>query len=333
MKNRTTLTQPSDQGETLKGGRPLHLGESFFHMRNIFHGKPFFTVRIDLAGCVSEVRVNDVPVDEDLTGRVSTVEIPVNQYIFAGANTLEVSLTPQANANAYLADAGGTVEFCVSEDLPKNLAPQKLVLAVLSCSPQNPAAGYESQPSSVAGKFLSTDAMKPSASGDIEVSEVRIRSIVSTSGLAFARTINVPAKFPEWSWRNADSIEGLASDRASLGKAYQNLWSAFRAKRFEELDRAYALKIREMSVAYYISVEHAKEAIDVRGLANNNDLELYPLQLDSAIMQVCGNGRLARLRSPKKLYSPLVYVERDRSLARYIELFFCRRANQWMICR
>ena len=55
--------------------------------------KPLYTIKIELSGCIYDIRVNDCPVIEDQDGYGLTTEIPINHWLFDGENRLKASLT------------------------------------------------------------------------------------------------------------------------------------------------------------------------------------------------------------------------------------------------
>lgn len=283
------------------------------------HDEPqYFTLNIGVCFCRPDIRVNDIPLlTEDVSGSRIDVELPLNQHVFTGDNTLSVRLLPaQTSPQAPSLSLDNANVECSVELVRRPYgdgAGERVVLASIVYR------GGSAEP-------FSASSDGPGASPLQSVYEPRERATA-------ARVVSLATPFPEWRWVRAPAIEPGPEVFRDLLAEHQRFWNALRAKDVPALRAIMAANAREVQAAYYLhDLDEAWRVIGIEAMLRNPDAELMPMPADLEL-EVFANGRLARLATPAG-DGPIRFHERDTGLDAHIGAWFCRApTGAWVMIR
>ncbi len=258
--------------------------------------QPWYTVHLNLAGCVYDVRVNDGPLYQNVKGFPLVVEIPVNRWLRSGAN--EISLHLRA-------------------------LPGKTVLGNdCRCS----AAVYRRNKSEEREKR--TEVARLEYPGPAPVRREGGDTIVS---MPFGARL----PFAMFRWFTSEEIVPGETTVAALTGELQRLHDLFAAKNLDAIAARFAVRDQEESASVYETLtEKVADTRQLYAqLFDDSKYSLRPLYVENARLRLFGGGRLARLEIPNG-QSPLYYMTTDRQTAAYVEVIYCRGADGgWTVVR
>lgn len=279
----------------------------------------YFTLQVGVAFCRCDVRVNDIPIlTDDLSGSRVDVEMPLNQHVFTGENTVSFRLLPARSSEqgpSYSLDSPHVVCSVELVRKPYGREGPRTVLASLKYQGASP------------DPFAGSSAEGDGASAVQTAFEAREHA-------AAARVVTLATPFPEWRWVRAPAIEPGHETVRDLLAEHHRFWNALRAKDLAELRGMLAANAREMQAAYYLpDMEEAWRVVGIEELLRNPDARLLPMPTELSL-EVFANGRLARLVDARG-ESPIAFHEGDTGLDAFISAWFCRAGagGGWVMIR
>ncbi|MGH9900493.1 MAG: hypothetical protein ACRD68_01500, partial [Pyrinomonadaceae bacterium] len=273
----------------------------------------YFTAQVSVADCVCEIRMNDVPVLEIKGGETMSVEVPLNQCVQSGINTLSFILSLAGGDNF------SEIAWC-----------EAIIYSRLTGSPREERVQIGGMIFSGEDRLGGKTGLEQSpdyADNTPTISQVSERVIQAR------RLVRLETPFPRWVWLSSEIIADTPQTRAALIFAYRQFWEQLNLKNVGEVRRLTAAKARELAAAYYITEADAHDRIEFQQHMADPDLTLHPFSEDGLRLEVFGNKRLARLVDANG-DSPVIFVMTDRSLAFYMNMVYCNTAGDgWLQIR
>lgn len=277
------------------------------------------SLRLSAGGCRYDVRVNDVPVFQDLEyGYPMTATMLVNEYVAPGENTLSVRMLPPPGETALVADSRVEATLTIrphtrakGDDVPLTT----LALQGGTARPEDSVAGSGPPASAPWGTVGPADAAP-----------------LPPAGLLARRTVTFALPAHEWRWLSSDHIPADDATRRELERRYTRIWELLADGRTDWVPTTMRERHQEMALALFETPEAVEAANGLFAAARDPGLALHPLELPDAELQVFGDGRLARL--VRWDGRPLiVFVASDGSGAEYFPITFRRQGADWILCR
>ena len=257
--------------------------------------EPYYTVQLNMAGCVYDVRVNDAPLYENVRGYPVVVELPANRWIRNGGNELGLHLRPQAGKTALDEGAKASAVVYVREKEADRETRQQVARL------EYPGA----------------------AAVDQQGAETIVRANFSAA---------VPFGLFRWFTSPEISGEGALNE---LLEELDNFHRLLAAKNMETILAAVRERDREDAPALYRTLEEqaASSRREYQQFFDETDYTLRPLHTKDVRLRIFGHGRLARV-DMKNWQSPVYYLTADRQTAGYLTLVFCRDVQgRWVVIR
>lgn len=277
------------------------------------------SLRMTAGGCRYDVRVNDVPVFQDLEhGYPMTATMLVNESVAPGTNTLSIHMLPPPGESALVGDSRVEATLTIRPHTrPKG---DDVPLTTLSLNggrprPEDAVAGSTPPGSAPWGSVGPADA-----------------SPLPPSGLRGQRAVTFTLPAHDWRWLSSDPIPADDATRRELERRYSRIWDLLADGRTDWVPTTMRERHQEMALALFETPEAVEAANGLFTAARDSGLGLHPLELPDAELQVFGDGRLARL--VRWDGQPLiVFVARDGSGAEYFPIAFRRQGADWILCR
>ena len=284
-------------------------------MVNTANSSPYFGVDIDLHNVGVDIRVNDIPTYFDYTKGQLTVEIPVPESIIDGLNKLSLSAFLPINTKEYEDGAYATATL-FQQDLSSEASNKvKLLSVMLRMNGGKVFAEIEDYANNQ--KSSPTVSLSKNKSVSIELST----------------TIKSP--FPKWVWQDGLPIKNNQTNFNSLMNTYKEIHSTLKIKNIKKLERHYAMRAKEIAIAYNLTGENeGLKKLSVGKDMMDQSLELYDLRIDDMNLEVLANGKLARIRDDQFNAQPIFYYDNKADLLHiYKFMFYLNKDNQWIMIR
>ncbi len=302
--------------------------------------KPFFKVFIKTLGIKYRVVVNGVAIKTDATLRPVKVEIPINQFVRSGDNSVELKLFPlskkgnlASNEHAY-----AELEFRLYTDLNEHVVLSKIQFSELNLRNGDAVKGStEAQQFFIKNKQLIID-----KSGDYRRSALAYTVYKDQyNKTLITQTVTMQTPFAEWAFLSSDAIvdhrqfktveamvEGLVGEPFKL---LEKIHAALSKKDIDNLMPLFKERNEEMDKAYYYqpgTYESFLKEQFVNDLADEG-MVLEDLELQYAKPVISPGRQLMELGS-----SPLIYfAKKEAALYNYYGIVFRQQGKDWIITR
>ncbi len=262
--------------------------------------RPWFSVRIDAGGCPYDVRINDCPVMDDDIGDGITIRLPINIWLRPGENTLSVTL-----ARSPRAKGGCLATVLLTEaDRPKGDGP---IMAELRLEAPPIRGGSFDDVSWAPDRLL------------------RKRAVF---------TADVP--FPRPRWDLAGPVDPSPADRQEIAALIRRFWEALRRRDAGEVADLLRRKSEELQAARYLTADERRAELEsqLAFVFDPAEWRLADLDLSGLELRRYAEGRLFRAVDPATGESPVHFVDHDRQVATYLDLYVSRDPERrWHIIR
>jgi hypothetical protein len=277
--------------------------------------KPFFTLVISVFGCRAALHVNDVPVfSEDCSDARIDVELPLNQWVHTGRNSLTARLAAGADEEGNptyplsSADVVCTLDLCVRPyGTPHTVRVRVSGIAYEGGEWKTGDAGTEGSP---------------------------VRTLAGADAAAAAwREVELQTPFPTWTWHRAESLHLDDATTNELLAQYRRAWALLRGGDVDAVRALAADNAAEIQAAFFLpDARAAQRMLELEALAADPSMSLAPMALDLR-MEVFGDGRLARLVDGAGS-SPIRFADRNGGLDAYVGMMWCKLpARGWVMIR
>lgn len=289
-------------------------------MTDTIYKKPYYGIKLDLAQVGVDIRVNDIPVYYDDQKGQLNVDLAVPSSIIDGKNEIKIIAFPpfmdesnKVKMEKFLPDSVVTVDLYVQEiDDPENK------IEILS---------------SLSIKFDDNHQAIVLDKNESEHSKVIQKT---TDKSIITKTFNVVSPFPRWSWQDGKNIENTKENYTTLLAAYKEIHDAYSNKDKESIFKFYNERAKEIALAYHLN--GAKEGhikISTGEDMLDDSLELYTFWDQNMILDVYGNGKLARIiGNTEPSIHPVIYLDREAGLLHKHKYgFYKSKDDKWIMIR
>lgn len=292
--------------------------------------KPIFNIKIENSNCMGKVRINDIPLLEDIPADIAgTVSIPINEWIAPGKNTLTVQVEPlKEGAYARSQQCKVTVSLSVKEadTRGRDQTNSKIITNI----------AYTSEPTDITylpNRLSNFPANDLDQNDNFNLSKINHNSIEGEYGqaLLLQQTITLPNTLPAWKWISSETIPNNEHTKKSLVKEYQKIWDAIKNDQLNNLKSLFTERQEEYQQAYYneSSADLHQSILDD---AKNPALELGDFDPKYEHLQVFANGKLAELTIWDGS-GALFFNYKDDDASNSYTLIFRRQNGEWILTR
>lgn len=259
--------------------------------------RPYYTVQVTSYGCAPDVRLNDGPLYEEPEGLPGTVEVPANEWLRDGDNTLGFYLQPVRGETDFDERLDFQAVVYVREiDQDKE---QRREVTRLAYTWADHGAGQ------------------------------------SAPLILRERPFFAALPWPRWPWMSGVPILDRDRALAQLRAEVQAFHARLATGDVDAILAGLRQRDEDNARAYYAPVEEVQATTrqEFASLVSDPSWELMPIDPDRLTLRLFGKGRLARLDTPDG-ESPLCYWQREPGLTTYLSLVFHRRSRgDWTVCR
>ena len=277
------------------------------------------SLRWSVGGCRYDVRINDVPIFQDLErGYPTTANMSVNEFIVPDDNDLSIHLSPAPGEKELGAHSRAELTLMVRPHTARK--GKDVVLTNLIV--QGGAAGPEQ---------ATEDSLPPLGAGWGQVGPAGA-VVMPPAGLLASRRVSFTLPAYAWRWLKSDVIAADATTRRDLEKIYTAIWTRLSQGQSDWVYQGMQERHAEMAQALFEPVRTLETENGLHEAVRDSSSTLFPLELPDAVMQVYGGGRLARL--VRWDGRPLVvFVQKAGGTADYYPITLRRQGSAWIICR
>lgn len=299
--------------------------------------QPVFSLAVRAAQCMVEIRLRDVPVFCDVTGSALSLHLPVNEWLFQGANDIQVLVSPLEDGAGFGSQA--SLEVVLQHKFARDVQRNLVVIGTLNWKPDPPLPpGHEGhadlQEDSAAQEAEEDDDDAPllALPGQAEELTWRIGSPqkLRNKSVRIPSTLMLPPPWPVCPWARSQMLP----DDQRTHFALHGLLRAFH-ERMQQGGQEDFIKLRRAALesAYYLqSAAEADDALGFTRLLGQKDWILQPLPVKGLKLELASQGRLARLLDEATAESPLVLVNEQEGLAAVVDAWWMFN-GEWILVR
>jgi hypothetical protein len=302
--------------------------------------QPIFRLTGSFAQCRIEIRLNDVPLLRDVTGEAQSFDIPVNEWLFQGANPLQIHLHPLENGAAL--SKGATLDLCWAHKLSREPAHQLTELGEVHWQPDtSPTHEHAGHTHALAG--AATDHMHEEEDdledsvpllaipGQLESMACGFRPPTSLpdKSILITSRLPLPPPWPVCPWARSAALPDNGGTHHAISGMIRTLHHSLRLGGWEQ-----PLKTRRAAImaAYYLGSDEVDAALGFPPLLKAPEWQLDPLPETPLKLEIAGGGRLARLINPATGETPLILTSSKARLTAAINAWWLF-AGEWLLVR
>jgi hypothetical protein len=258
--------------------------------------QPFYSLQVNMQGCIYDIRVNDGPVYRNAKGFPLVVEFPINRWLHNGDNEFSLRLRPMPGQSALGKEAKCTAIVYVREN----------------------GADRDTRKEVARLEYPATRAVRQANGEDILIAQA---------------PASFPFQAPRW--LTAATIADTPETLAGLLRKLEEFRSLLAVRNMDGVLVVVRDRDEEDALASYqtFAEQQAGSRREYQLVFDENEYVLQPLRTKDAQLRLYGNGRLARLEIGNG-QSPLYYLTADRKSAAYITLLFMRGiSGEWVVIR
>ncbi len=276
-----------------------------------------WVVKVVVANCGCDLRVNDVPVFED-HGRSGRVELErfVSLLVGTGQNVLSFALRPRR----------------VEQEEDETFLDQPEVFVEMQLIRRLSVRGADEVLGTLRFRGIGLRGDDPRSSVDYAgASEGGVVEAEVDRVLAWCR-LDIEDVLPAWSWVSAEQLTVSDEVRAAVEDLYGEVRVALERRDLAALRAAMEENAREAALGFGCSMDEAYAILGLERIASDARVDLLPPQSDVRL-ELFGYGRLARLVDAQGA-SALAVRDTRRSLRTHIDLFVARLPGRgWIAVR
>lgn len=290
--------------------------------------KPYFSLGIKISGCIYDIRINDVSIMDDQNGYPVSVDMPVNEWITPGSNTISISMQPLEDEEKLAASAQGTITLNVRQS--GTPAETNLPISKLSFSNNGADNNSKLYGTTAYGKYDSKKSFISTENGDVSIQKATITE--DLNGLVASQEIELKSSLPKWAWIDSEEIQNNEETKKQLIKEYQKIWTALNTKDVKgKIVPQFIERTKELALAYYVD-ESQMAPTDLEKSPFNEELELPPMYEDHAKLIVFANGKLAKLLRWND-EAMIIFGHKEKDIMTTYDITFRKQNGKWIITR
>lgn len=297
--------------------------------------QPIFRLCVRSAQCMVEIRLSDVPIFCDVSGNSLSLELPVNEWLFQGANDLKVLLSPLEEGVAFGRDAG--IEIALQYKFARDAARNCVDIGTLTWKPEPelPHAQHGGDAPEVDDVALlnETDEDAPllALPGQAEELTWRISppQKLRNKSVRLGSTLLLPPPWPVCPWSRGQTLPGDSRTHFAIQGAVRAYHQRLQHGGHEDF-----LKLRRAALesCYYLQPADVDEALGFPSLLRMKEWRLLPLPEKGLKLEVAGRGRLVRLLDEATAESPIVLVNETDGVAAVLDAWWMFN-GEWLLIR
>ena len=297
---------------------------------------PYFQLHFSIYGCGYQLRINDVPVNQDFDGTGVTATIPVSEWIKPGKNTLSIQLTPSANAN----ELAKLDQKCTAQaELKMKDSNQKESFTITQINYESKANNFNIPSNGILLNSLNRDKLNNhyfSQNKIISNKPISIKKIKSDDygdGVIISQNIELNIPYPKWIWLNSDSIENTTQTKNNLLKEYQNIWSNIDQQNFQQLSDNLKIRRSELASAYNMDEKKFSIINTLKDLKQSSEEKLVSIVPKYVTLDIFANGKLAKLSATGD-DGPIIFFDGTHNTGSHsFDFIFAKIHNKWVVVR
>lgn len=307
----------------------------------VLNNKPYFTLALDMKASSFFIYVNGVNVFSSFSGGAISTELPLNQWMRSGENTLTLVVTPPQMGAAL----SGATAYTLALKVRSNGQPGELAqtVATLVYSGKGALIGKPTGDSSPAGVFNSAQQFRTDEKGDVRVSEIEAKADQDIqNALRFTRALDIPSSLPKWAFFDSEDIPDIdAMSDSTLDKfkqplfeEYLKVYRALQTQRIDEVLPLFDERNRELDAAFYNAPGTMRKKLRdaLIDAATDKNAELVNLGNDSVGFEIEENKKLARLN--RNDFKPAIVQNFKNSIgSQSFDLVFRYKGGKWILTR
>jgi len=307
--------------------------------------KPEYFIKLDMYACPRYVDINGIVIEDDISGRASASEFPINHFIRKGNNTISIHYAP----DAYMKQKTNSDSRCNISVWVRGTVNSKKVnykVTDLDYIPDYNIPLNERYKKSLRDgnyKYAINEPEKASGSGDFTVGEVKTGKPgeFEADVSRIYRSFEADVPFPEWAFFSAEKIfdyplsdEKYLQMESVIWPMVENLWALFEDEELEKIIPLLEFRSKELDLAFYRepgysikSFKHSLETVYKEG---------YPLnRKDKKHMQlvVSYNEKLVTLVNAGSGNGTVMFYDKELDTNTFYDIVWMKKDGQWIIAR
>ena len=290
--------------------------------------EPTFFLRVENEACCYDIFINGVKVlDNGEAGRSRNASIPVSIWVVDGANTIGFRIKPCPE------DATFDQTACIKAILQvtNDNSDQTFDIGGLSFEAKKLSSELQGFDDSTPERTLDASTLQESESGSVRIAAPVIES-VSDNMVQASQEITFASPYGRWSWQDAEVIADQETAFSELQTAYEKIWQLFNSKDVAALHATLDTHYSDYARATFVEKSEIIEELDYLQYDNSPDFRLFEWQTDGHLLQVTGNGKLARIRDEDD-ESPLLFLNDEEGIGANMSWWFAKINGEWIPVR
>lgn len=249
--------------------------------------QPLFSLAVRAAGCVLDLRINDVPVFREISGGAVDAALPINEWLFRGENEIQCRLHPLGSPSAR-----------VHVELQHRRLRQPHKHAVRLATMRWEAVDFESS-----ARHFEAQAERPSDSSTMTtpgtvtefIWQSKAAARLPNEGWALAGGFSLPVPWAPCPWEKGAMLSEQPNLKFSLWHLTQEFWGVLAGRDPAAIQRLTTTRAMSLESAYHLAGGELDEALLFPRLLQRPEWKLAPLPDEGWTLEVASGGRLGRI--------------------------------------
>jgi len=280
--------------------------------------KPVCFFKLDFFELACEVRLNDVPVFFDQEGGEAIIEVPINEYILSGLNSININLIPAYGDDGFKTNSLLDLKLCL-----RNKGDSREIQHTLWHGNYYP---YELACVDLDNTKL--DQLQSQCSHPYHINNQALKSVGVNS------EFEVDLNLPLWKWLSGEDINNNEENFNSLLHEYKKLYEMLKNKELNNLNNYTLQKANEFASAYFLGDDtEGQHLAGLSSIVTNSDQKLNKFWQKGMSLTTFANGRLACIADSDG-DGPILYLVGSGNTANVLKLIYYKDSNQnWRLIR
>ena len=306
---------------------------------NILKDKPVFSVSVENRGAIFEATINGVVINSDYDGSDFSVDLPVNQFLTSGKNTIDLYSILNIDNGRIVKDSSTIVTLKIrnkasNEDY--NVA--SIVSSTKGYAINNPGLGSTSDVKLNSDRFF-----YPDDKGDVVIGKLSVLPMKNQiNGLKYSMTIDMDIDIPRWRFLDGDSLtyvndmtdQEYDSARKELVPIYQNIQKAILNGNIERIMPLFKERNTELDAAFYLDPGSMEKQLFNSLKKTSNDTGLEPADIEEEFLGFRNgySGQLSHLVQGSN-HPAISFNFKDAMGSLSYDIWFRKEGDKWIISR
>ncbi len=312
-------------------------------MSHLLHlaDRPLFRLALRASGGSVTIHLNDVPVLHESTGPAFHADLPINEWLFQGTNTLtvryqahEAGFQPHHRATLQLdyrrlRAAHRSTATCGTLILDHSALPLFEIPEAYRhlYPPTTPAAEKEIEEDDFPLIAL------PGVPDDIHWQATEPRYHQATQTLTVGATFHLPPPWPQCPWRQATPQDTGAGGVYIIGRQTRTLWEILHRRDLAAYRQLMQPRSHALMAAYQLTEDELTRLLFIPTILADPAWELAPFPTAPLTVETAAGHRLLRATAPTGQPPPLALIHRARGVEALLEPWWMLADGVWQITR